>query len=82
MDTYASAMNSRKQPPLDIAICSVCGWRGPTSECPKHEDGEWETGLFDVCDCPRCEDGGMVDDYDYSPEQHKRYEEWRLAKPQ
>ena len=50
----------------DIAICSVCGWRGPVAECETDEEGDWENGYYKVDLCPKCEDGGSVDDYDFS----------------
>ena len=55
-------------PDADIAICSACGWRGHVSMCPQEEEGDWETGYYKVHVCPKCEDGGCVDDYDYSDE--------------
>jgi len=48
------------EPPVDIAICSVCGWQGVTSECDIEQDGTWEEGYYDVHLCPKCEDGGCV----------------------
>ena len=50
----------------DIAICSVCGWRGPATECITDEEGDWESGYYKVDLCPKCEDGGSIDDYDFS----------------
>ena len=64
------------QPLPDIAICSECGWRGPSSECETEEDGDWETGYYDVHVCPKCEDGGCTDNYDMSPEQLKNRTAW------
>ena len=60
----------------DIAICSQCGWRGPTSECETGEEGDWETGYYKIHLCPKCADGGCVDDYDMSPERLREWEEW------
>lgn len=65
-----------KMPEPDIAICSECNWRGPCVDCPTEEEGTWETGYFDAHVCPKCPDGGCVDDYDYSPEQLKKLEAW------
>ena len=64
------------EPAPDIAICSECGWRGPVSECETGSDGDWETGYYTIDLCPRCEDGGCVDDYDMTPERGKEWEEW------
>lgn len=55
----------------DVAICSACGWRGPARECEKGQDGDWETGYFQVDLCPLCEDGGCIDDYEYSREREQ-----------
>ena len=60
-------------PAQDIAICSECNWRGPIVECSIGEDGDWETGYYPVPECPICEDGGSIDDFDMSP---VRYMEW------
>jgi len=63
-------------PSPDIAICSECGWRGPVSECGTDYDGDWESGYYPVDLCPKCEDGGCIDDYDMSPERLAEYEAW------
>ena len=70
-----------KPPGPDIAICSECHWRGPADECEQDEDGDWETGYYTIDMCPKCEDGGCIDDYDFSPEQLTKYEEWYRANP-
>jgi len=59
-------------PHPDIAVCSVCGWRGPVSECIVEEDGDWEGGYFNVDTCPKCEDGGEIE-YEYSEEAIKEF---------
>ena len=70
-------LNQFNQQPLpDIAICSECEWRGPVSECDLEQDGDWETGFFDVHVCPNCDSGGCIDDYDMSPEQSKKWIAW------
>ena len=68
------------EPPADIAICSTCGWQGDASKCKTEQDGTWEEGYYDVHLCPKCEDGGCVDDYTMSDEQHKRWQEWAKRK--
>jgi len=65
------------EPSADIAICSQCNGRFPISECPTEQDGDWETGYYEVHLCPKCPEGGCVDDYDYSEEQLKKREEWK-----
>ena len=68
------------EPKPDIAICSECNWSGPISECVKDEEGDWETGYYPIDLCPVCleekENGGCIDDYDYSPEQLKLLNEY------
>lgn len=64
-------------PPLpDIAICSECGWRGLFSKCPMEEEGDYESGYYSVPVCPKCPDGGCLDDCDYSKEQLKLRNEY------
>ena len=56
-------------PKPDIAICSQCGWRGPSSKCEQAEEGDWENGYYTIDLCPICEDGGCIDNYDFSTEE-------------
>ena len=60
----------------DIAICSSCNGRFPVAECPTESEGDWETGYYSVHVCPKCEDGGCVDDYDCSPTELQQAIEW------
>ena len=64
------------KPLADIARCSECGWEGNVSECIKGEEGDWESGYYEIDECPKCEDGGCIDDYDYSEDRYKELEEW------
>jgi hypothetical protein len=64
------------EPNPDIAKCSYCGWKGNVNECIKGEEGDWETGYYKIDECPKCEDGGCIDDYDMTPERAKEWEEW------
>ena len=64
------------EPIPDIAICSECGWRGPASECESEQDGDWETGYYDVHVCPKCDSGGCIDAYDMSEDQLKKWNAW------
>lgn len=66
------------EPPMDVGHCASCGWKGPISECRVKQDGDWESGYYDAHLCPKCEDGGCIDDYDYSPEQFQRVREWQV----
>lgn len=68
--------HSLAMPAPDIAICSKCGWRGPTTECERDEEGDWESGYRMIDLCPKCDDGGCIDDYDMSEERQKSWEAW------
>ncbi len=58
-----------KEPGPDMGECSECGWKGPLKDCPMEDDGDYESGYYQVPVCPKCDDGGCLDRYDYSPEQ-------------
>jgi len=63
-------------PEPDIAICSQCGWRGPIASDEATLERDWEDG-YCVDLCPICDDGGCIDDYDFSTvEKAKEWEEW------
>lgn len=68
--------NPEPEPTADIAKCSSCGWSGHVSECEMDSEGDWESGYYDIHLCPKCDDGGCIDDYDYSDEQAKRFNEY------
>ena len=76
-----SAPEPDPEPEFDIAICSQCGWRGPVSECETGEEGDWESGYYKIDLCPRCEDGGCIDNYDMSPVREKEWEAWAERNP-
>lgn len=65
-------------PAPDIAVCSNCDGRFHYTECYKELESEsWEMPEeYWVYYCPVCEDGGMIDDWFYSNEQQKKYDEW------
>jgi len=71
-----------KEPLPDIAICSECRWRGPVSECgiDPYGDGDWESGYRPTHLCPKCEDGGCIDDYDMSDEVNEAWNLWFKGK--
>ena len=64
------------EPTPDIAICSLCDWYGPISECIKGKEEDRETRDCPIHLCPKCDDGGCIDDYDMSPERQKEWKEW------
>ena len=74
LNTLANPTDS--EPEYDIAICSICHWTGPVSECQKGRDGDWETGYYDIHLCPKCKDGGCIDDYSMTDERAREWEVW------
>lgn len=71
------AVERDTEPKPDIACCSECGGRFPVSDCPIEQEGDWETGYYGVHICPKCEDGGCVDDYAMTPECAEEWNEWK-----
>jgi len=57
----------------DIARCMECGWKGKISKCVREQEGDYESGYYDVDMCPKCKDGGEID-YDMSRKQLKKWE--------
>ena len=51
----------------DCCSCAVCGWSGKITECNSYEESEnWENPeVYTVDECPKCEDGGIIDDYHF-----------------
>lgn len=68
------------EPLPDIAICSACGWRGKITECETEQDGTWEEGYYDIHLCPKCEDGGRIDDYDMTADRCLEWLKWSKRK--
>jgi hypothetical protein len=73
-EVYAMKTDNAPQP--DIAQCSQCGGSWPIDELETEEDGDWESGYYQVHICPVCEDGGCIDDYFMSKECAKEWREW------
>ena len=71
---FADLVNN-SEPSPDIAECSDCGWRGDVSECDTGQDGDWESGYFEIHLCPMCKDGGCID-YDMSETIAIAWHEW------
>ena len=61
--------NENTMPRPDMARCSECGWEGNSNDCKKGIDGDWEGGYYEIDLCPKCPDGGCVDDYFWSEEE-------------
>ena len=68
------------EPKPDIAICGKCNWKGLVSGCDIDQDGTWEEGYYDIHLCPKCEDGGCIDNYDMSEKRAKEWQEWKNKK--
>ena len=63
------------QPKADIAYCQECGWEGSPNDCLKGEEGDWESGYYEIDFCPICEDGGAID-YTMTEQRAKAWEQW------
>jgi hypothetical protein len=46
-----------------IGRCSECKFEAPVEDFDTEQEGDWEYGYYDIHICPKCEDGGCVDDY-------------------
>ena len=67
MNDLLSLNNKQIAPPADMCGCSNCGWKGKCSDCETDwENDGWETPEYQIHLCPRCEDGGCIDNYWYS----------------
>lgn len=76
MKIFDQIQESKRLPSCDMARCSDCGGEFLIADCPMEQDGDWETGYFDVPVCPVCEDGGCLDDYFCTPERAELINEW------
>lgn len=65
-----------EEPRPDIGCCSVCGEGFPVCDLKTEQDGDWETGYYDIHICPKCPDGGCIDDYTMSVEQAEEWWKW------
>lgn len=49
---------------IDRCKCSDCNTTFDVADLPKRMESEgWEYPSYEVQDCPRCKDGGCIDDY-------------------
>ena len=76
-DIFSLNEDPDPEPQPDLACCSECGWEGPREDCLIDQEGDWETGYYDVDLCPRCEDGGCIDDYNMTEERKEEWYEWK-----
>ena len=66
-----------EMPSPDIAICSSCGGKFKPGEYDlEWEQDGWENPLYQQVVCRICDDGGCIDDWEFSKNQFKKYEEW------
>ncbi len=68
------------EPKPDIAYCSYCGRCFSVSECGTDIEGDWESGEYEIHTCPKCPNGGVIDDYDMSSEREKEWQLWHNKK--
>lgn len=69
MNFVLDATEVGAEPKADICQCSNCGWKGPTADCETSlESDGWEYPEYRIHLCPKCADGGCIDQYYYSDE--------------
>lgn len=60
---------------MDMCKCANCDWSGPTDDCETEMESDgWEYPEYEILLCPKCEDGGCIDDYWYSDEELQKLE--------
>jgi hypothetical protein len=47
----------------DMCRCSDCGKKFKIRNLKTEQDGDWESGYYNFFVCPKCPDGGCIDDY-------------------
>ena len=56
----------------NVCRCSNCAWEGLVSDCEEEQEQDgWEGPTYTIHLCPKCEDGGCIDDYWYSAEREE-----------
>lgn len=59
--------NYKPKPKMDMCRCSNCNWSGKADDCETEwESDGWECPAYQIHLCPKCENGGCIDDYWYS----------------
>jgi hypothetical protein len=66
------------EPGVDIIRCDACGKTFKLEDCPTIPEGDFESGFFDLHECPECVDGGEPD-YARSEERWAEWQEWDKA---
>lgn len=64
------------EPKPDMAHCSSCGWSGNRLVCETEQEGDYESGYYAIDLCPKCDDGGCVDDYSMTKERAAEWNKW------
>lgn len=79
MNDIIESTESTEDDKPDYCKCSKCGWSGDVAECATEmEQDGWENPPYVVHLCPKCEDGGCIDDYFPAPTIIERLEEKSL----
>jgi hypothetical protein len=62
-----------ENPKADMCKCSICNWKGKTSDCETEWESEgWEYPEYQIHICPKCKDGGCIDNYWFSTKSKRR----------
>jgi hypothetical protein len=71
LDLNDFTITDAKGPEYERCGCSNCGWKGNVADCETEwEQDGWESPSYMVHLCPKCIDGGCIDDY--WPSEHIR----------
>jgi len=68
------------EPKADLAICSSCRRAWPVDGLETEEAGDYESGYFRVHICPKCEDGGLIEEYTMSEDRAREWGEWNASR--
>jgi hypothetical protein len=76
-DLKLESNTKSSEPQPDIAICFGCSWRGKVEDCIIQEEGDYESGYYNVHVCPNCdEEDGCISEYDMSEERSEEWNAW------